>query len=174
MRPEARFEQLYAECGHDVLAYALRRVAEPEDAADVVAETFLVAWRRLADVPGGARARPWLYGIARHVLANQRRGDRRRARLAGRLGAELAAAAPAESPTGEGAALLRALERLGDDDREVLLLAAWEGLRAPAIGRALGISAVAARSRLHRARRRLRDQLAGAAGDLPHWELEEA
>ena len=66
------------EHGRDVLAYALRRAAGPEDAADVVAETFLIAWRRLSDIPAGAEARLWLYGVARHTLANQRRGERRR------------------------------------------------------------------------------------------------
>lgn len=46
----------------------------PKDAADAVAETFLVAWRRLPEVPSGEEARPWLYGVARRTLANQRLG----------------------------------------------------------------------------------------------------
>ena len=62
----AQFEALYAAEGRRVLAYALRRTAQPADAADVLAEVFLVAWRRLDDVPAGAEARLWLYGVAWH------------------------------------------------------------------------------------------------------------
>ena len=78
---QERFRHVYAEHFDRVLGYALRRVARPEDAADVVSETFLVAWRRLGDVPEEPRTRLWLYGVARRVLANQRRGDRRRTAL---------------------------------------------------------------------------------------------
>lgn len=80
-----RFERIY-EVGYEpILAFALRRTATPEDAADVVAETFLTAWRRLAEVPDPPEARLWLYATARRVLANQRRGQRRYQRLAARL-----------------------------------------------------------------------------------------
>src|SRR3954447_15329981 len=81
----ARFTRLFADTEREILAYALRRVDRPEDAADVVAETFLVAWRRLDDLPSGDGARLWLYGVARRQLANQRRGRLRRSRLANRL-----------------------------------------------------------------------------------------
>jgi RNA polymerase sigma factor (sigma-70 family) len=91
-RAEGEFARLYDEHGRDVMAYALRRAAEPQDAADVVAETFLVAWRRLHDVPAGLDARLWLFGVARRILANHQRGERRRARLR----AELAVAVPAQ------------------------------------------------------------------------------
>ena len=87
-----RFRRLFDDAERDLLAYALRRVDRPEDAADVVAETFLVAWRRLDDVPPGEQARLWLYGVARRQLANQRRGQLRRSQLADRLRAELPAA----------------------------------------------------------------------------------
>src|SRR5262249_25660963 len=83
----SRFEALYAAHGRAILGSALRRVSRPADAADVVAEPFLVAWRRLDDVPPGAEARPWLSGVARRTLANHRRGERRRQRLGQRLGA---------------------------------------------------------------------------------------
>src|SRR5215207_10059445 len=66
---DERFARLYGDHGRDVLAYALRRAAGPEDAADVVAETFLTAWRRLPDVPPDPEARLWLYGVARRILA---------------------------------------------------------------------------------------------------------
>jgi DNA-directed RNA polymerase specialized sigma24 family protein len=84
-----RFRRLFAETERELLTYVLRRVDRAEDAADVVAETFLVAWRRLDKVPAGDEARLWLYGVARRQLANQRRGQLRRLRLADRLRAEL-------------------------------------------------------------------------------------
>ena len=61
-----------------MLGYALRRTDNTDDAADVLAETFLVAWRRPDEIPPGPQARLWLYGTARRVLANQRRAERRR------------------------------------------------------------------------------------------------
>jgi RNA polymerase sigma-70 factor (ECF subfamily) len=177
---EERFSRLYAAHARDVLTYALPRVAAgPEDAADVVAETFLVAWRRLDDVPPGDEAKLWLYGTARRTLANQRRGERRRNRLSSRLGEELATAVAASPPRSrDGAGLLRVLDGLREDDREILMLAGWEELKSPQIARVLGISAVAARARLRRARRRLRAELAAEEGGAPEasvngLELEE-
>ena len=99
---EARFERLYAEHGRAVLAYAVRRASNAHDAADVVAEVFLVAWRRLDDVPASDGARLWLYAVARRVLANQQRAESRRRRLAERLRRELPCALEAAAPsTGE-------------------------------------------------------------------------
>src|SRR5689334_4759444 len=115
-----RFRRLFAETERDLLAYALRRVDRAEDAADVVAETFLVAWRRLDRVPTGDGARLWLYGVARRQLANQRRGQLRRSRLAERLRAELpSAVAELRSPEDHRVAAVRAaLARLNEEDRE--------------------------------------------------------
>ena len=73
-----RFERLYATYHPQVFGYVLRRCGRPEDAADVIAETFLVVWRRLDDLPVDDEIRPWLYGVARRVLSNQRRGARQR------------------------------------------------------------------------------------------------
>lgn len=161
---EIRFRQLYADHGRAILAYALRRVADPDDAADVLAETFLVAWRRCADVPGGDAARLWLFGVARNTLANQRRAEHRRTRLTERLRADLAAADLLQAPPEHGdEAALAALARLDPADREILRLTAWEELTPAQAGRVLGLSPVAARSRLHRARRRLRRELAESA-----------
>jgi RNA polymerase sigma-70 factor (ECF subfamily) len=158
---EARLSRLYREHGREIMGYALRRAGSPEEAADAVAETFLVAWRRLGDVPRGAEARLWLYGTARLVLANQRRAERRRTRLAERLGEalrrELATHSPSEGHRAEG--VRQALLGLGDADRELLRLVAWEELTPAQAARVLGISALAARSRLHRARRRLQTLL---------------
>jgi RNA polymerase sigma factor (sigma-70 family) len=173
---EARFGRLFKDAERDILAYALRRVARPEDAADIVAETFLVAWRRLDDVPAGDGARLWLYGVARRQLANQRRGDLRRSRLGDRLRDVLAttaaATAVADTDGGEHVAAIRgALERLSERDRELLTLSNWEGLDPAQIAVVLEAPAVTVRSRLHRARRRLRTEfereIGGAGAYLP-------
>lgn len=79
------FEALYSAHYDALLRYALRRVADPADAADVVAETWTVAWRRRTQLPGGDADRLWLFGVARRVLANQRRGQLRRSQLTDRL-----------------------------------------------------------------------------------------
>jgi RNA polymerase sigma-70 factor, ECF subfamily len=158
---EACFAELYRAHVGDVLAYAVRRTTTAEDAADVVAETFLVAWRRSAEVPSGDAARLWLYGVARRTLANQRRGERRRTRLAARLRAELPAVLAVARPATTAAdhAVLAAIATLRESDREVLLLTAWEQLSPAEIASVLAISPLAVRSRLHRARRRVQDQL---------------
>jgi RNA polymerase sigma-70 factor (ECF subfamily) len=169
---EAQFARLYADYSRDVLAYALPRAAGSDDAADVVAETFLVAWRRARDIPPGAEARLWLLGVARRVLANQRRGDGRRTRLAERLQDQLRDA-PVTQPSASDRTVLRALERLSEDDRELLLLAGWEELNSSQIARVLDISAVAVRTRLHRARRRLRAELAADEEETPVSHTDE-
>jgi RNA polymerase sigma-70 factor, ECF subfamily len=158
---EESFRDLYASHGRAILAYAVRRTRDPQDAADVLAETFLVAWRRLDHVPAGDGARLWLYGVARRTLANQARSERRRERLAERLRHELPAAVAAVAPPTAAAdsAVLAALRELDQADREILLLAGWERLEAGEIATVLQITGVAARARLHRARRRLRARL---------------
>jgi RNA polymerase sigma-70 factor (ECF subfamily) len=154
---QVRFTKLYRDHGRAVLEYALRRVEAREDAADVVAETYLVVWRRMEEVPIGDGARLWLYGVARNVLANMHRAERRRTRLGRRLAETLRAEIAAHpEPQGQAAEVLRAVGELGDADRELLLLVSWEELSPAEAGRVLEISALAARSRLHRARRRLR------------------
>jgi RNA polymerase sigma factor (sigma-70 family) len=152
---EARFEELHRRAFRPLSAYALRRNS-PDDAADVVADTLLVVWRRLADVPPPPDDLPWLYGVARRVLANQRRATERRSVLTERLAAELTPARRAVEPAGD---LARAMDALRDDQRELLRLAAWEGLTATQLGVALGCSANAAAIRLHRARAALRTAL---------------
>jgi RNA polymerase sigma factor (sigma-70 family) len=155
-----RFEQIYAANHVPVLGYVLRRTDSPDDAADVIAETFLTAWRRLDNIPAGDQARLWLYGVARRVLANHHRGERRRSALAERLRADLAAAPPPRQLSGELAGLAGAFRRLPAADRELLALAGWEGLDAGQIAVTLGCSRNAARIRLHRARRRITAELA--------------
>jgi RNA polymerase sigma-70 factor (ECF subfamily) len=173
---ELRISDLYRKHAREILGYALRRGCGPDDAADVVAETFLTAWRRLGSVPPGSEARPWLYATARHVLFNQGRGARRRDRLTERLGGELRQQLPAQHAP-EGSGLLEAMKGLGEADRELLMLVGWEELTPAEAARALGISPLAARTRLHRARRRLRALLAeeGSRNSMStEIEVEEA
>lgn len=161
----ARFRGIYDANYHRVLGYALRRTASREDAEDVVAETFLTAWRRLEEMPSGSAARPWLYGVARKALANQRRGKLRRERLAGRLHGDLWPSPPAADADREVASVAAAFARLGNDDRELLALVAWEALDVGEVATVLGCSRNAARIRLHRARRRLARELEGKGVD---------
>ena len=164
--PEERFVALFERTHRPLLAYAVRRVAEPADAADVVAETFLVAWRRLDEVPAGEQARPWLFGVARRVLANLYRGERRRHALADRLRACLPDVVPPPEPG--GSAVLVAMQQLSDEDQELLRLVAWEQLARDEIALVLGVSRGVVRVRLHRARQRLvkEMQILEAAGHL--------
>jgi RNA polymerase sigma factor (sigma-70 family) len=173
---EELLRRLYVLHGRPILAYALRRTSSAEDAADVVAETFLVAWRRLESIPSDD-ALPWLYGVARRVLANQRRADHRRTRLAERLRQELPAAIQTlEPPISSNGPVTSALRRLSADDQEILMLATWEELEPNEIAEVLGVSRIAVRSRLHRARRRLADRAAEAAEHPPAatFRIEEA
>ncbi|MEV4349707.1 RNA polymerase sigma factor [Actinoplanes sp. NPDC049596] len=158
---EERFRRVYRAHFDALLAYALRRVEQPPDAADVVAETFLVAWRRAGEMPGDDETRLWLYGVARRVLANHHRGGVRRARLGDRLRQRLTPAVAgdpgAEVP--ERLAVRAALARLGPVDREVLTLTVWEGLQPREAAIVLGVSPETVRTRLSRARARMRDLL---------------
>lgn len=162
MTPEQRFDRLWTEHAPAVLRYARRHVL-PDDVEDVVAETFVVAWRRLDEVP--AFGLPWLLGVARHVSANTRRGHRRRDALTERVGAQ-----PADDPgwpvADPGDEVTAALHRLSDADRELLTLLAWEGLTHEEAAEALGCSRGALKVRLHRARRRFATAL-GSADTAP-------
>jgi RNA polymerase sigma-70 factor (ECF subfamily) len=155
-----RFEAVYAAHHGPILGYLLRRTDNPDDAADALAETFLAAWRRLEDVPAGPDARLWLYGVARRVLANYHRGQRRRSALAGRLRADLAVSYRPPEYTGELAQIAEAYRRLPAGEREVLALSAWEGLGHGEIAVVLDCSRNAVRIRLHRARKRFARELA--------------
>lgn len=160
--PAKRLRALHDEHVAAVLSYVTRRTADPDDAADVLAETFLVTWRRLDDVPTGSEARPWLLAVARRSLANHQRGVRRRRGLVAKATAELArsiAVAPQTTPDTPNGNVKSALSRLRSSDREHLLLWALDGLRHDEIATVLGISPQASRVRLHRARSRLTEAL---------------
>jgi RNA polymerase sigma-70 factor (ECF subfamily) len=149
-----RFEKIYAANHAAITGYVLRRTDNPDDAADVIAETFLACWRRLGDVPDGGDTRLWLYGVARRVLANHHRAGRRRTALADRLRADLTAAYRTREYSGEQAKITAAFRGLPAADQELLALAAWEGLTSGQIAAVLGCSPNAVRIRRHRARRR--------------------
>lgn len=160
---ELRFRQLYDAHRVRLLRYALNRSYSAEDAAEVLAETFAIAWAHLDRVPEGEASLPWLYVTARGVLANLGRRQRRRSELVERIGEELRglATSPGTEETQEDALVaLATLGALSDDDRELLMLVAWEGLSPAQLGAALGCSPAAASIRLHRARARLRQKLA--------------
>jgi RNA polymerase sigma-70 factor (ECF subfamily) len=178
-----RFELLYAKYAPAVKAYVLRRAAASA-ADDVVAEVFVVCWRRFEEVP--VDPLPWLLGVARRVLSTQRRGERRRGALHDRLAETVGDSGfeapddfvvePASSLAGvtsehgvlagiTDVALVNALARLSESDRELLLLIAWDGLSPAEAATVLGIKPATARVRLLRARRRLTQALSHERSD---------
>jgi RNA polymerase sigma factor (sigma-70 family) len=163
-----RFDALFRANSRAVLGYALRRTARPEDAADVLSETMLTAWRRLGSAPGDGGERFWLIGIARRVLANQTRSAVRRTRLGERLRTEVADACEEDFAdwVQTRSVVTEALRRLAPKDREIVLLTTWDGLTPSEAARVLELRPAAARTRLHRARARLRRELG------PHFDLE--
>jgi RNA polymerase sigma factor (sigma-70 family) len=143
---------MFAEHSRSVFAYAARRA--PERADDVVAETFAVAWRRFDELPPDVE--PWLYGVARRVLAGQWRSQSRQSALVSRLVDVTSVAAGESGDEADHSDLDEALGRLGETDREALLLTYWEGLEPERAAAVLGISRDAVNQRVHRARERLR------------------
>lgn len=161
--PAARFESLYDHTYADLLRFVQRRVHESH-AEDVVAEAFTVVWRRLADVPDEHdAARAYVFGIARNVLLNARRGAERHQALGVQLmDAAHVRAAHTDSDLDAAADLLdlsRAWARLSDIHQEALALSAIDGLNATEAAAVLDVSPVAFRLRLSRARRALRAHL---------------
>jgi RNA polymerase sigma-70 factor, ECF subfamily len=173
MNARGHFEALYAAHAGAVRGYAMRRTNAAQ-ADDVVAEVFLIAWRRLDAVPADARV--WLLGTARKVLANGRRGAARRQAVQGRLEREVwtrpnyaPAAEQLLTPESEPAArhVLDALHSLRKSDREALLLIAWEELSHREAARVLGVRESTFGVRLHRAKRRLERALAERNSTTP-------
>jgi RNA polymerase sigma-70 factor (ECF subfamily) len=151
--PEKRFDSLYLDHRRAVAAYCRRRV--PADVVDdVMAEVFVIAWRRVGEVPHGAEL-PWLYGVARKVVANQWRSSGRRLRLAERVTAQQTVAAD-EGLAAEWSdrAVFAAMATLPEPDQELLRLRAWEELTIAEMAVVLGIRRSAVDMRLTRARRR--------------------
>jgi RNA polymerase sigma-70 factor, ECF subfamily len=173
--PETRFRRLYETHYPSLLAYATRRLPDFDEAHDVVADAFLVLWRRLEEAPADEEVGLWLYGVIRRVVANRLRARGRRQRLAVRFASIVADIA---ETTEESVArrlhaktVFNALLQLGEHDREILLLAAWERLSTAGLASVYGCSENAAAIRLHRARKRLSEAVAkeiGESGDKPH------
>ncbi len=164
----SRFETMFRASHSRVLAYALRRTEDRGSAEEVVSETFLIAWRRLDGVP--EEPLPWLLGTARRVLANQRRSLRRRSASGPNASMDPAnIAQPGPLPferIAEKEAFAAAFAALGDRDREVLSLIAWDGLEVGEAARAMGCTAPVFSVRLHRARRRLLKELEASGHSL--------
>lgn len=155
---DARFGELYRLYSRPVRDYCRRRVAA-DAVDDVVAEVFLTAWRRLADVPDGRDAMVWLYGVAYRVIGHHWRSTSRRRRLEVRMLSVAdhpgSAADELVLDGDECRLVLDAIARLAATDAEVLLLVAWERLSVVDIAAVLGIAPNAVAQRLHRARRNL-------------------
>ena len=163
---EERFRRLHDDHVEAVRRYVWRR--DPGLVDDVVAETFLTAWRKLERVPDDAR--PWLIGVARNVRLNARRAARRRDLLTARL-AERRSDVPndAADDGGDRSTVISALNRLSSSDREVLLLSVWDELDRHAIATVLRCSPANVSLRLHRARKRFRSALEDIVGpNLTH------
>jgi RNA polymerase sigma-70 factor, ECF subfamily len=149
----------------------MRRAASPEEAADVVSETYLIAWRKLAQVPPGYSARLWLFGVAANVLRRGAQRQRSSQALIERLASEPQNAGQSESVGREEDRTVRALRAglasLPARDREILTLTAWEGLTPKQIGAVTGIPTNVVRVRLHRARARLKRRLTHTQPSAP-------
>jgi RNA polymerase sigma-70 factor (ECF subfamily) len=151
---DERFGLLYDAHRAALAAYCRRRV--PGDVVDdVMAEVFVSAWRRIEAIPEGSEL-PWLYGVARNVVANQRRSFSRRLRLAVRVVSQPLDPAPEMAVTvvAGDQLVLDALVALSESDQELLRLRAWEELSSAEMAVVLGITASAVDMRLSRARRR--------------------
>ncbi|MGV9372377.1 RNA polymerase sigma factor [Micromonospora tulbaghiae] len=164
---ESAFRELFEAAYDDLLLFVERR-AHLAVAEDVVAETFLIAWRRLDEVPKPpGEARAWLFTVARNVLHNRQRSDQRQRSLALRVLREPDAPSSAEADLAATRIdLVKAWQRLSSADQEVLTLTAIEDLTGPQAAQVLGISRPAFSLRLLRARRRLRQHL----GQRPNSE----
>ena len=174
--PDA-FERFYREHVEAVQRFVARRVDDPYLAADLTADVFVAAiesagsYRRSRGEPAA-----WLFGIARNVVADERRRKAKELRTAVRVRGrelleedDLAALHKRIDSESAARALYQELSKLPAGERAVLELVALDGISVGEAGRALGIGAVAARVRLHRARRRLRDRL-----DLPSLGTSDA
>ena len=167
MTPDARARMRAAlhATSSDLLGYFERRVDVREDAADLLGETMLQAWRRHESVPEDAvRQRMWLFTIAGHVLANHRRSRRRRGALTDRLREHLSTAPVIDGPDeAEQHAVRDAVRRLPDAHRELVMLIHWDGFAVAEAAELLGLNPSTARSRYAAARETLRDALTGSS-----------
>lgn len=157
-RHDERFRRIYSAHFGAVRNYCFRRLAPP-DANDATAEVFLVAWRRIDSVPADEAALPYLYGIARNIVANVQRSRNRRGRLRAKVSAMAAPVAIGPETQvvqrDEARRVIAALEELNAVDQELLRLRAWEQLSNAEIATITGLSKRAVETRLTRARKKL-------------------
>jgi RNA polymerase sigma-70 factor (ECF subfamily) len=155
---DTKFRQVFDAHLSAVQRYCVRRL-RPADANDAVAEVFLVAWRRIGQIPDGDEALPWLLGVSKNVIRNLERSGRRVSRLKAKVEQEPLPANPGPEAQVvrhvEYAEVAAALESLSAADREVIRLRAWEELTAPQMAVVLGCSVSAAEKRMTRASQRL-------------------
>lgn len=155
----ATLEGLHDANAADLLSYFGRRVSVPADAVDLLSETFVVAWRRIDDLPPDPeQARMWLFGVARRLVANATRGSLRHADLTLKLRQHLETQ-PIESTDPATLDVREALDQLPTDQSELVRLILWDGFTLPQAAAILGISASTAHGRHQRARTRLRELL---------------
>ncbi|MDX1468687.1 MAG: sigma-70 family RNA polymerase sigma factor [Acidimicrobiia bacterium] len=160
LQEAAAFKDVYEGHFGAVLRYCLRRLPE-EVASDAAAETFTIAWRRRRDFQWD-RPLPWLYGVARRVVSNELRSEKRWRRLIQRThsaSTDVPGADAAVIEDDERDRVVASMSKLGATDREVLMLACWEGLSRRDLALALRCSENAASKRLHRALDRLGAEL---------------
>lgn len=161
--PESRFNQLY-EDHHQAVHRYLRRRTDADSARECTADTFVVAWRKLDDIPRGGSELSWLFGVAWRQLANRHRSVRRGRTLVQKLAHSLRPAPESPETTvlrhEDAAQIRRALSRLRPDDQEVLRLATWEDLPHAEIAVVLECSRHSVDQRIHRATRRLAREMA--------------
>ena len=159
---EHRFCGLYQANFRPIQAYAARRIWAHDDAADVVAEVFTIAWRRLAEIPAPPGDRLWLYGVARRVIGGRNRSTTRLSNLLARL--QASHREYEQPPPWDGdpvhTRLLEAVESLRPTEREALKLVLWEQLSHAEAAEVLGVSVNAVGIRVHRAKASLRTALA--------------
>jgi RNA polymerase sigma-70 factor (ECF subfamily) len=167
---QARFEALAPRLIEPLRRYLARRT-DPATADDVLADTLLVCWRRLDDVPD--EALPWAYGVARKCLANAARSGRRQERVAAKIAVVDPPAESTPAPGERDGAVIEALDAMRTEDAELLRLWAWERLAPGEIATVLGISSNAASIRLHRAREKLREELRKVEAPSGHEESRE-
>jgi RNA polymerase sigma factor (sigma-70 family) len=154
-----RLHTALASNSRDLLAYLERRVDVREDAADLLGETMLVAWRRIATLPSEpAGARMWLFGIARKTLLNYSRGRRRQLAVASALKQELSVAV-LQIDSALALDVRRAIDGLSPESAEIVRLVHWDGFAIVDAARLLGIPAPTARGRYARARSQLSERL---------------
>jgi RNA polymerase sigma factor (sigma-70 family) len=161
-----RFDAVYREHYRAIYAYVYRRMpGRASEVPDVVADVFVVAWRRFEELPSGGEARLWLYSVAHRCVLAAQRGARRRRKLIGRLATETRTQPDAVGTNSQLMDVRAAIEHLRPTDREVLLLVMWEGLSHAEAATVLGCSVNAVAQRLHSARKRLKAQLTYPVSD---------